>query len=222
MNEIALLIPSRGRPAAITELLGMLQKAPVDVFVGYDEDDDTKVMPAFPNVEYVIRPRMQLSPWTNLLASMTWDRYPILGSLGDDHRPRTEGWTVAVSAAMDEIGSGLVYTADGLQDENLPTAPFWSADVIKALGWFFPPRQQHLWCDNFWLAFARDLGRVRYLPHVLIEHMHPSAGKAEYDEVSAANDSHNDADRAAFEAYLRSPDYQLDLRRVTAAIAARV
>lgn len=147
-------------------------------------------------------PRQQLGPWTNQLAAQALS-FDILASFGDDHRPRTQGWDTRIREAFEEVGSGLVYTADGLQDERLPTAPFWSSDIIAALGWYFPPTLMHMYADNFWLELANALGRRTYLPGVLIEHMHPSVGKAPMDDVYVANDAHIEPDRLAFEALMR-------------------
>ncbi len=57
-----------------------------------------------------------------------------------------------------------------------------SASIVAALGAMVPARVEHLFCDNA----IRDLGQraacLRHLPDVLIEHMHPVAGKAEMDD----------------------------------------
>ena len=66
-------------------------------------------------------------------------------------------WDERVQEAMGLIGSGLVYTADGLQDERLPNAPFWSGDVIRALGWYSPPPLHHLYHAHYWLQLAEVL-----------------------------------------------------------------
>jgi len=174
----------------------------IAIYVGLDEDD-ADFYERLPDVRYVVGPRKQLAPWTNYLALLALaDGADILASFGDDHRPRTQGWDTAVEDAMGTIRSGLVYTADGLQDERLPTAPFWSADIIRKLGWFFPPALKHLYADNYWLKLATDIGRSKYLPDVLIEHLHPSAGKAQEDDVNRANDSHYEHDRQAYAAFI--------------------
>jgi hypothetical protein len=40
----------------------------------------------------------------------------------------------------------------------------------------------HLFFDNFVKQLGLDLEYLKYLPDVIIEHMHPVAGKAEMDE----------------------------------------
>jgi hypothetical protein len=41
---------------------------------------------------------------------------------------------------------------------------------------------RHLYIDNYWLELAGAAGCLTYLPDVVIEHMHPAYGKAEWDE----------------------------------------
>lgn len=205
--SIAVLTPSRGRPERFREMCKAIERTawgPVDVYVGLDEDDPMHEAYELPiGVTCMIRPRMRLAGWTNVLAMQAIrDGHDVLAFLGDDHRPRTAGWDESVGLAFDRMGPGLVYCADGLQNERLPTAPFWSADIIDALGWFYPPVLKHLYADDYWLRLAKDLGRRTYLPDVLIEHEHPAAGKAEMDDVYRENDTWYDHDHQAFHAFL--------------------
>lgn len=220
---IAILCPSRGRPDRFAEMVQAVRQtadAPDDIviYVGLDEDDyEQYELPL--DVRCLIRPRMRLAAWTNLLARQALaDGYRILGFLGDDHRPRTKGWDTRIRDAAERLGSGLVYCTDGLQNERLPTAPFWTADVIRALGWYYPPQLVHLYADDYWLRLARDLGRCVYLPDVLIEHMHHSNGKAEKDESYAESETFTDRDREAFEQLMIDGDHASNLARVRAAL----
>lgn len=225
--SIAILTPSRGRPDRFTEMVHAIREtadAPVAIYLGTDNDD-----PMYPHMEGVTSyrgPRQRLAGWTNRLASAALDDgYSILGFFGDDHRPRTPGWDTRIRETLTAMGSGLAYGRDGLQDERLPTAPFWTADVVRALGWFYPPVLQHLYADDYWKLLADDLGRRAYLPDVYIEHLHPSAvdargvPKAEADQLNAENDGFYDRDRDAF-ARLTERDHPQILNRVRAAVGA--
>lgn len=225
--SIAILTPSRGRPDRFREMVHAIRETAdtnITVYLATDDDDVT-----YPNIDGVIHlcePRRRLAGWTNRLASYALDDgHDILGFLGDDHRPRTPGWDTRIQEAFERMGSGLAYGRDGLQDERLPTAPFWTSDVIRALGWFYPPVLMHLYADDYWKLLADDLGRRAYLPDVYIEHMHPSAtdarghAKAEADSLNAENDSFYDRDRQAFEHLVRDSHPQI-LRRVQDALGA--
>lgn len=173
------------------------------------------------SVSFHTRPRMQLGPWTNVLSEIAiGEGFDVLASFGDDHRPRTRGWDTMVMEAMRRIAGGLVYTRDGLQDARLPTAPFWSARVIEALGWYFPPGQLHLYADDFWLRLAGDLGRCVYLPGVLVEHLHPSAGHRVADAVNEESDALYDHDQQAFERFVRSVGYRQAVEHVRDVLVA--
>lgn len=217
--NLAVLTPSRGRPDRFAEMVEAIRAtADGEVKVYLATDDDDVVYPHIDGVVTWRGPRKRLAGWTNTLAATALlEGADILAFLGDDHRPRTPGWDTRIRQAFHEMGDGLVYCADGLQNERLPTAPFWSASVIRALGWYYPPVLKHLYADDYWLKLARDLGRCTYRPDVLIEHCHPSAGKADVDDVYRENDTWYDHDRAAFEAFVRT-DHPAVLRRVKEAL----
>lgn len=107
--------------------------------------------------------------------------YWALGFAGDDHLPRTPGWAGRYLAALRELGTGIVYGDDGLQGRRLPTQWAMTADIVRALGRMVPAPVEHLYCDNAIKDLGQATGCLRYLPDVLIEHMHPLAGKAPSD-----------------------------------------
>lgn len=220
---IAILTPSRGRPARLREMIEAARSTASSVvrfYVGLDSNDPAlgEYLPTEGAMLFV-RPRMRLAQWTNALAEEALaDGCEILGFLGDDHRMRTPKWDEKVRAAFEKMGSGLVFGADGLQNHNLPTAPFWSADVVRILGFYYPPVLMHLYADNYWLRLAQDLQRVTYLPDFVTEHMHPAAGKADYDDVYRENDAWYQRDALAYEAFVRD-EHPAILERVRAAIS---
>lgn len=104
--------------------------------------------------------------------------------LDDDHWPLTIGWDQFYLDSLNILGgTGVVYGNDLLQGEALPTVPGLSADIVRELGWYAPPQLGHLFCDNYWLELGRRSGQLSYMPHVLIEHRHPDAGKASNDDT---------------------------------------
>jgi hypothetical protein len=227
--SIAILTPSRGRPG---QLASMINEAYVtaedstafEVYYAIDEDDAEtyqyvdEIVAHAPTTK-IIGERQQLAGWTNTLAEIALaDGHDILASWGDDHRPRTYGWDTSVTTAMDRMGPGLVYTADGLQNERLPTAPFWHRSIIEAWGFYFFPSCVHLYADDYWLYAAKALGRCAYLPDVMIEHLHPSSGKAKPDAINAENDAHYAKDGQAYALWLSSPEHRASLDRARAVL----
>jgi hypothetical protein len=104
----------------------------------------------------------------------------VIGNLGDDHVARTHGWDLRILEALD--APGIAYGDDGFQRHELPTAPFISASIVLAIGWYALPSCRHLFVDNAWRDLGEQTRTLRYLPDVLIEHVHPLAGKAEWDD----------------------------------------
>lgn len=227
---IHVVIPSRGRPQRASEVLHAIRATAVlpdtRAWLAIDRDD-----PALP--EYValadglaylvplaahetgdlVRATNSVSMWLARLRPRS-----IIANWGDDHIPRTVGWDAAVTDAL--LTPGIAYGDDGIQGEHLPTAPFISSEIVEALGWYALPTCRHLFIDDCWKALGQDLGVLRYLPNVNIEHMHPAAGKAEWDagyERANANGA-MEVDRAAFNAWhLR---YRaVDVANVRAALA---
>lgn len=129
-----------------------------------------------------------------------------VASFGDDHRPRKTGnvgWDTRFMEVLHELRTGIVYGDDKLQGAALPTAVAMTSDIVRALGHMAPGSMRHLYIDNYWLTLGQAADCIRYLPDVVIEHMHPGAGKAPMDEHYARVNSREsyEHDHAAFEAY---------------------
>jgi hypothetical protein len=137
-----------------------------------------------PEVTTVTMPEWKpLVPKLNQVADLVSQNYNAVGFLGDDHLPRTPMWAhqlVAQHAMSNK--PRIVYGQDGFQDRRLCT--WWSMDsrIIRALnGRMVPADVQHLYCDNSIMVLGNEAGCLTYLESVLIEHMHPIAGKADTD-----------------------------------------
>jgi hypothetical protein len=104
-----------------------------------------------------------------------------VGFMGDDHRPRTRGWDERYLDALREPGVGIVYGDDLLQGVLLPTQCAMCASIPRALGHMCPPTLTHLYVDDYWKQLGNEAGCLRYLPDVVVEHVHPVADKAEWD-----------------------------------------
>ena len=129
-----------------------------------------------------------------------------MGFMGDDHCPRTVGWDRAYLDSLQELRTGMVYGNDLLQGGKLPTQIAMTSDIVRTLGYMAPPALTHLYVDNFWLNLGNQVGCLRYLPDVIVEHRHPVAGKAKWDAGYArVNDSAiYERDEAAYGEYQRT------------------
>lgn len=215
------IVPSRGRSQNIERLINNWVKTDTQatLLVACDDDDPelqryTEVMEQAPNdqqYQFFVGRRMRLAGTLNYLAHERVERgatlpSDIIGFMGDDHCPRTLHWDYHISVAFAERGLGIVYGNDLIQGPNLPTAVFMSAAIIRTLGYMVPPGLTHMYLDNTWKVWGEGMGRLTYLPHIIIEHLHPIAGKAEWDdryvEVNAGHQYA--ADEAAYKNYLAS------------------
>ncbi len=216
MSDLCVIVPTRSRPANIARLIQGWEDtgATAHLLIVLDEDDPTledydEVLRESRGHEYgflgvIVAPRKRLGPTLNHEAIAQAQRWAYVGFAGDDHYPRTVGWDDRIADNLDNLGSGIVYGNDLFQGPNLPTAVFMTSDVIRTLGYMCPPGLIHLFLDNAWKAWGEGMGRLRYLPEVIIEHLHPQAdGKAEWDEgYSEVNGGAMwAADSEAWEAY---------------------
>jgi hypothetical protein len=218
------ITPSRGRPHRLRQMLDAclaLSGPGTDVAVGYDNDDADGYRELAlryggrVQVRWFCGPRTGLAGWTNRLVSHysprrrphagmngDWDRlrYRAFASLGDDHVPRTPGWDGILLDAIDRMGgTGIVYGNDLFMGPKLPTGPVISADIVEALGWMCEPSLSHMYVDNVWSDIGLGAGCLAYVPEVVIEHVHCSAGKAPRDQVYADSEAATAADKAAYE-----------------------
>lgn len=215
MRDLLVIVPTRSRPDNLLRLVDAMRGTcteDVQVLVCLDTDDAHNYEP-IEGVWYLIKERQRFGAWTNEAAVLYAGAFRYLGVIGDNSVPRTKGWDRAVTATLEELGTGICYGNDLLQGENLPTVCFMTSDIVSTLGYMHPPTLVHMYCDNFWLELGRAMGRIRYLPDVVIEHLHPSKGKSANDPVYGASASLMERDRIAFETYMQDC-FEADLLKV--------
>lgn len=207
MTDLIVLVPTRGRVAnalRLAEAMTELNRADTRLVLGVDADDPDldayrKVAPVT-----VVEPRGPgMVGALNQLVEAHGEATGALGFLGDDHCPRTVGWDTHLVEALYAQRGGIAYGNDLVHGANLATAVVMDARIPRTLGYMAPPTLQHLYVDNVWLDWGRGLDQLTYLPHVVIEHLHPLVGKAASDEryVVVNNDAMFERDRLAYEEY---------------------
>lgn len=189
---ITLIVPSRERPQNVERLMVALRytlepDSDFKLKVALDENDPTlagyKDLLAIDTgflTQMVVGTQVGCMASLNRLSreSVGTD---IVGFMGDDHVPRTARWNQMVEQTL--ASPGLCYGNDLLQGAALPTACFMSGEILRLLnGNMVPTVLYHLYCDNYWLMLGANAGCLRYLPGMIIEHMHPAAGKVAVDD----------------------------------------
>jgi len=96
-----------------------------------------------------------------------------VGFMGDDHRPRTAGWDTEYLSVLRGFGTGFVYGNDLYQGETMPTQVAFTTDIARALSYMSPPELDHLCVDVVWRELGKRIDAIKYLPDVIVEHMHP-------------------------------------------------
>lgn len=224
-------VPSRGRPDQLARLVEACQstcRGLTDIAVGVDVDDP--MVSAYMGMKaqmagmtlrgtaFHCATRKPLSDWTNDLVRLH-PGYTYYASLGDDHVPRTEGWDVKLMKAIENIGGmGFAYGDDLNMGVRLPTAWVASAKIVNVLGWLIYPGVRHYCGDNVTADLGAALGCLAYEPDVIIEHLHPSTGKAALDDtyMDAGGFSTDHQDYAAY-LWWREHAMMADVKRIEAA-----
>ena len=213
MREMVILVPSRNRPQNIAQLIDALDETDTTADLIVIVDDSEPQMDAYLELDcdvfMVAKDGRGMAKPLNAAANHFRNKYHHFCFLGDDHRPRTKNWDRKFIEALHEMGTGLVYGDDLIQGENLATAICMTSDIVRKLHGMVPPNMMHLYLDNFWMKLGNDLEKLKYLPEVIIEHMHPIAGKAQMDQgyldVNAAEVYASD--KMAFIDYIESNEY---------------
>src|SRR5262249_33313528 len=154
MRDLAILVPSRGRPESVARLVQACEKTcGTDYHLVFAFDDNDKLIQASKRAaghSYVMTgPRKGLAEWTNVLWRELRHEFSYFASIGDDHIPKTPGWDTYLTGALDSHGGGfaycwnghpqppLVHTVAGREQvvTNYPEMCVISAPVLNALGW---------------------------------------------------------------------------------------
>lgn len=144
--------------------------------------------------------------------------FDVLGAFGDDVLFRTPGWDRIVEQAL--ATPGIAYGDDLIHGKNHPSAVWMSSAIAKALGWLALPATTHQWADDAWKRLGQELGLLRFLPDVVVEHLHPAVGKAEWDPTYASvfEDERAKRDFEGFTHWVDDGGLQSDAAKVRAAL----
>lgn len=226
-EPLVVIVPTRGRPGNAARLAAAFREThALDAVVVFVADWDDPELPGYRKLlETDQIPRLVvldngtgrgMTRALNYAARRYADLYEAVGFMGDDHMPRTSHWDSHVMDELDSLDPRIVYGNDLFQGAALPTAVFMQARMIRALGFMAPDVLQHLYVDNFWKELGERTGGLRYLDDVIIEHVHPAAGKTVMDDgyrrVNAPEV--DNGDREAWLAYRDGEGFAAALRSV--------
>jgi hypothetical protein len=178
--SVLLLVPTRGRPEKARECWMMADGNAImpdtQIMFVIDPDDDADY--SVPTVT-VKSEGGGMGPPLNAAVRRYWDDFDVIGFIGDDHRIRTLEWDKIVGEHLKR--PGMLYGNDKSRTD-IPTQVFMSSVIVKTLGWMALPGAKHLYLDNTWARLGRGADCLIYDEKLIIEHMHPTLGKAENDD----------------------------------------
>lgn len=220
-SDLIVIIPTRGRPdnaVALEQAFVDTNTTAKRVYVVDFNDELRKEYSYKLPVESVIMIHNKTKGMAyplNYAAREFLGEFDNFAFMGDDHRPRTTNWD---QLFVEELysGSDIVYGNDLFQGAALPTAVAMSSQIVKELGGMVPDTLRHLYLDNFWLKLGQDLGKIKYMPKVIIEHCHAFNGKAPMDENYARVNAPEvyAADKIAYDNYILSDRYKTLLSKI--------
>lgn len=188
---LMVLVPTRSRPQNVAPIVeawyktGAFGVAELCFIIDFDDPEyDRYIEEIGKHVQVqraVIRDWVPMVPKLNRFAVQAAKTHEVVAFMGDDHLPRTPMWAHQLYKEGVLRHPSIVYGQDGYHDRKLPTWWSMSSDIIEALGCMVPSNVQHLFCDNVVMAMGERSETLVYLEGVLIEHMHPLAGKAKSD-----------------------------------------
>jgi hypothetical protein len=224
MVEVAILVPSRGRPDKLREMVNAaksLASEEIHILCGIDRDDKyIKDYDTVTGVTHCVDDRMGLREWTNVLARYVLQENPdikYLVSMGDDHMVRTVDWDKKLKEAIQGMGEpGFSFGDDDINGSNLCTSWMVSVEIVKAIGWMMLPWLDHMYVDNAIMELGNAANRIVYCPDVRIEHMHPTAKKSNWDTtyLESSTDEQYAKDKKAFNRWRFSTFFEQDVLRV--------
>lgn len=198
---ISVLCPTRARPGNMRRLVESGLKTahyPNSIeFIFYIDEDDQASKDTADSLpcKNIIGPRIVLSQMWNACAAVA--QGPLYMHCGDDIVFRSPDWDAIVNSQFEAWPDKilLVYGDDGYQHEAMATHGFYHQRWIDALGYLVPPYFSSDFNDQWNMEIARAVGRLIYEPVIVTEHMHPQAGKAQWDITHQERLARQAADR---------------------------
>lgn len=221
-EEMVVIVPTRGRPQSALRLIEAWREtaASAQLVFAIDDDDPTaeQYLEVVGSAQIVTAPRLRMGPTLNYWARIFAERCYAVGFMGDDHVPRTEKWDALFMEELSTRGAGIIYGNDLYAGDKIPTAVAMTSNIIRTLGFMCPPLQLHLFLDNFWKDLGNRLGCLVYRDDIVIEHLHPVAGKAATDGSYAESSATWAHDERMYQLYLER-HMDIDVAKVEQALS---
>lgn len=207
MKDLLVAVPSRGRPASLERLRDAMEatcRGDTHLLAGVDgEDPCLTAYLGMPGVTFRVLPGggRGVVACLNAMVMPDLGEYRYIGHFGDDNVPRTEGWDVAITEALERTPFAFGNDLYPREPGSLCCHIFTRAGVVRALGYLGPPCFRHMFVDPVWMEWGKACG-ITYLHDVILEHLHFTRGLSPQDETYRAAYTSWPQDEAAYHAYL--------------------
>jgi hypothetical protein len=128
-------------------------------------------------------PKLSTSTMTNFMYSQSTGG--IVMYAADDILFRTKSWDSIITNYFDSFPNlGLIY-GDDLSPNSMKIAThgFVRRTWCEKLNYLLPPYFESEFCDTWLTRIFRKSERIRWVPEIIIEHMHPSWAKSPMDNT---------------------------------------
>jgi hypothetical protein len=206
--RILLKCPTRSRPSQFVSVLQKYvelanQPSQLGVCVSCDRDDAT-MTPA--DIQYAIKNVTHTTSWCKIfyennrnkieavnsnMNQVSWE-WDIVLLVSDDMVPQIKGYDDVIRSHMMAnfpTTDGILWINDGFQEDRLNTITVMGRAMYSSFGYLYHPAYKSLFCDTEFTDLCKGslASKCRYIPYVLIRHMHPGHGVVPSDPLYVRN-----------------------------------
>lgn len=206
--RVLVRMPTRNRPAQALNALAayrMLAGYPIEIEVVVDRDDEKMASSEVLQRLCALGASVSVGDHNSKIEAVNGGRisdWDILVLASDDMIPVTDGYARIIVEEMNRhfpYFDGLIYFDDGYAGERCCTLPIFGKRLYDQFGYVYEPSYKSLCCDVEQTEVLRAMRRAVYVNKMIIEHMHPAAGKASFDPLYTRNESLFSEDKPIFE-----------------------
>ena len=226
VGRLLVMCPSRGRPDRIKEMLSSYSETRskfTRLVIVLDEDDPCLSKYETDGYTVEIKPRQDVSKIYNRLVK-DYPKFKYYCAINDDMIFRTKGWDDILMGEIEKNGGwGIAFGDDMIHSGRLqrPTNTVISGNIVRALGYLYPPELYALLGDVFLGDLGKTLGRLYYRPDVIIEHKHYCANTAPNDDTYRFGESRHAQEKEIYAMY-KAIRFDLDVDKVRKALEAEL
>lgn len=221
MLKGTVVLPSLNRPHLLKEFFKCYKDTDSTIpgLLLIDDQDFKKNEAAYQDLELPKEWRIVRTTGVTMAAKINevWDQIITLDYvciLNDDHKPKTNKWDAKIAGLI--TGSNIVATNDGWKaPHRLCGAITYSGNVLRAVGYMFPPGVQHLYHDDAWEFLGNKAGCVQIAMDIMVEHDHVyKHGKVDETFKKVNSEESWKGDIEAFEAWHKSGEAERAAERL--------